>query len=350
MSRRVVRCLVVAAVLAAAARGAEAEGVPRAPERLSETGLYLDIASGKIDVWNLPYEPQYPLWTDGAAKARWIRIPDGTTIDVSDPDAWGFPVGTRFWKEFAFAGRKVETRFIWRVTETDWIFASYAWNDEQTEAYLAPAEGLPQHAAIAPGVRHSIPSRTDCLSCHGSSASPILGFSMLQLSDDRDPLAPHAQALKPGMVTLKTLDTFELVSPRRGDWVDDPPAIKASSPVERAALGYLSANCGHCHNGRGPLAGLGMVLAHESAGSRALATTMGVPGDFIVPDAGELTRRIAPGRPDLSAVIYRMSSRRPSSQMPPLGTAVVDRDAVDLFSRWIVDMKEEGTASETHPK
>ena len=135
------------------------------------------------------------------------------------------------------------------------------------------------------------------------------------------------------------LDTFDLLSPRRREFVDDPPVIKARSPVERAALGYLSANCGHCHNGRGPLAPLGMVLAHESAGSRALATTAGVPGDFIVPTAGELTRRVAPGHPDASAVIYRMSSRRPSSQMPPLGTAVVDRDAVDLLSRWIVEMR-----------
>ena len=28
---------------------------------------------------------------------------------------WDFPVGTRFWKEFAFKGRKVETRFLWKT-------------------------------------------------------------------------------------------------------------------------------------------------------------------------------------------------------------------------------------------
>ena len=35
-----------------------------------------------------------------------------------------FPVGTRFWKEFTFNGRKVETRFLWRASAGRWIFAT----------------------------------------------------------------------------------------------------------------------------------------------------------------------------------------------------------------------------------
>jgi hypothetical protein len=144
------------------------------PGRLSETGLYLDIASKRVDPWNLPFEPQYPLWADGAEKDRWIRIPDGKTIDARDPDRWVFPVGTRFWKEFSFFGRKVETRMIWRATETEWMFVSYAWNDEQTDAVLVPDEGLRNRAPIVQGVAHSIPSRADCKSCHQSAPAPIL--------------------------------------------------------------------------------------------------------------------------------------------------------------------------------
>jgi len=34
----------------------------------------------------------------------------------------------------------------------------------------------------------------------------------------------------------------------------------------------------------------------------------------------------------------RMRSRRPSSQMPPLGTTVADRDAIELVSAWIDDL------------
>ena len=39
--------------------------VPRPPDRLADTGLYLDVRSGLIDPANRPFAPQYPLWSDG---------------------------------------------------------------------------------------------------------------------------------------------------------------------------------------------------------------------------------------------------------------------------------------------
>ncbi len=50
------------------------------------------------------------------------------------------------------------------------------------------------------------------------------------------------------------------------------------------------------------------------------------------------TSAVKPGAPDLSALFVRMRSRRPSSQMPPLGTTVPDRDAIDLVSAWIDEL------------
>ena len=94
---------------------------PPAPPAASETGLY--AADGTIDPRNLPFAPQYPLWTDGAAKARWIRLPEARAIDVTDVDAWRFPAGTMLWKEFAFGGRKVETRMLWQPEPDAWVFA-----------------------------------------------------------------------------------------------------------------------------------------------------------------------------------------------------------------------------------
>ncbi len=38
------------------------------------------------------------------------------------------------------------------------------------------------------------PREADCRACHEGAAVPVLGFSALQLSSDRDPLAPHADA------------------------------------------------------------------------------------------------------------------------------------------------------------
>ena len=74
------------------------------PPTLQETGLYSDFATLEVDPRHLAFSPQYPLWTDGAAKRRWISLPPGSAIDGSDPDAWVFPVGTRLWKEFSFGG------------------------------------------------------------------------------------------------------------------------------------------------------------------------------------------------------------------------------------------------------
>src|SRR5829696_2454750 len=58
------------------------------PPTLQETGLYSDFATLEVDPRHLAFSPQYPLWTDGAAKRRWISLPPGSAIDGSDPDAW----------------------------------------------------------------------------------------------------------------------------------------------------------------------------------------------------------------------------------------------------------------------
>jgi len=314
-----------------------------APAWLSETGLYTDTAAHAVDPRNRLYVPQYPLWTDGAVKSRWIRLPEGSAIDVSDIAAWRFPDGTKLWKEFAFGGRKVETRMIWKQGEERWIFATYVWNEAQTDAELAPGSGVPGAFEVAPGKRHSIPSIADCGACHGAGRTPVLGFSALQLSDDRDPLAPHAEALPPGALTLRGLVEENRLEPPRPDLVAEPPRIEAGSARERAVLGYLSANCGVCHNAAGPLARLGLVLAHEPAVARgtppaAIASAVDAPGRFKIPGipAGE-SHLLSPGDPSRSAIVYRMRSRRPSSQMPPLGSVLPDQEALRLIEEWIAE-------------
>lgn len=334
--------LIVAATIGAGVRagGAGEPASLRAPERLSETGLYSGDATAPIASANLPFEPQYPLWTDGAEKRRWIHLPPGSAIDATNTDAWVFPVGTKIWKEFAFEGRKVETRYLWRATSERWVFATYLWNDSQTEAFLVSDAGVRKAFVSGNGVMHSIPAMVECHACHGSAGSPVLGFTALQLSDDRDPLAPHAKPLDGNSLTIAKLDRAGLLRPARPDLVAAPPRIKARSPRERAALGYLSANCGSCHNERGPLVSLGLYLQHTSdvPVEPGFATTVGVPGEYVTPGAGgDSSRRIAPGLPDSSAIVYRMSSRRPVSQMPPLGTSVVDTQALELIRAWIAE-------------
>ena len=315
-----------------------AEVRPCAPPRLSDTALYAPGHPGIVDPANRAFSPQYPLWSDGAAKARWISLPPGTAIDTTDAAEWRFPVGTRFWKEFTFNGRKVETRFLWRATADRWIFATYVWNEEQRDAVLAPEEGVAAVVEIAPGRRHDVPGSNDCLACHGSRRPGPLGFNALQLSTDRDPNAIHGEPLAPGMIDLGTLVRERKLAPARPELVSNPPRIHASTPLTRSVLGYFASNCGTCHNRGGETTFTGPSLKHSdisdgdtvTAGLLAYATAWQVPGQ---PEGA--SRMLNAAAPDASAMLFRMRSRRPSSQMPPLGTVVRDDRAIEAVTKWL---------------
>lgn len=316
-----------------AARAEDARGLP---QHLGDTGLY--VAGGmqvRPDV--LPFSPQYPLWSDGAAKRRWIWLPPGSSIDASQPDAWEFPVGTRLWKEFA-QGCALETRYLERGTDGGWRFGSYVWNADGSDAVLAPAAGVrSMPAANAPGAHYAIPSEDDCRACHEGAPVAVLGFSALQLSPDRDPLAPHADQAD-GSVDLRQLVARGLLRNLPAELLNHPPRIAAASPAERAALGYLHGNCGNCHNDEGPLAVLDMTLAQRVAApapDAVLRSIVGVQSQFVPAGAPAGALRLAPGRLGASVIAARMSSRDPLEQMPPLGTSAVDRDALALVARWI---------------
>jgi mono/diheme cytochrome c family protein len=288
-----------------------AAGLP--PQRLSETGLYAEIATRTLAPGVLAFTPQYPLWTDGATKQRWIRLPAGTAIDARDPDAWVFPVGTRLWKQFSF-GRAVETRMLERLADGRWSYASYAWDAEGSEALLAPERGLKNACRSAAGTAHDIPGRMDCRACHEAGPNRVLGFNALQLSSDRDPLALHAETPAPGSVDLATLVERGLVRGLPAQYVANPPRIPARSPRERAALGYLQANCSDCHNSRGELAPLGLHLDNRLA-------ARGSPLDSL--------------RPRAELLQSRMGTREPLTQMPPLGTQLADAQALEFIRAWI---------------
>lgn len=343
MTSRTLQAIAASLFLAAAV---SASHIPSAPPRLlSETGLYAGRGTTVIDPRNHPFSPQYPLWSDGAEKSRWVRLPEGATIDARSIDRWDFPAGTRFWKEFRFGGRKVETRFLRKNGDGSWTFASYAWNETQTDAILAPAEGLPNVAEIAPGKFHSIPAVTDCRACHvpseaapgeGASRTEILGFSALQLSSDRDPGAPHAEPLADDMVTLPTLQEEGLFEPARPEFVATPPRVQAPDARTRSVLGYLSTNCGSCHNEESSIANLGLVLKASVAPSHPSQDLFKATSKWQIPHAAEgASQYVTPGAPDLSAILVRMKSRRPSTQMPPLGTVLHDKEAIALVTEWV---------------
>lgn len=316
---------------------------PGPPDKLSETGLYRDAATFAIADGIRPFSPQYPLWSDGAAKLRWVSLPRGGSIDAKKPDAWRFPVGTRFWKQFSFGGRRVETRYIEKTAELTWLYAAYVWSEDQREATLAPAaRGLKNHIEIAPGVRHDIPSVGDCKACHeGAGRESVLGYGALQLSSVRDPLAPHAEPAPAGGLDLAALLKEKRIKNAPASWRTTPPAIAADSPRARAILGYLHGNCSNCHNDQDPVASVGLSLrasltATSGGDQPTMRTAVGIRSKFQIRDVlPDHSFRIAPGDIDRSAVVVRMRARDGMTQMPPLGSKVPDHAALKLIADWV---------------
>ncbi|MDB4964242.1 MAG: hypothetical protein JWP01_4241 [Myxococcales bacterium] len=279
------------------------------PARLSETGLYVDLASKTVAAANVEFAPRNVLWSDAAAKLRWIQLPANATIDSTDMDRWTFPVGTQWFKEFSKDGKRLETRLIWRVSDTgdreqDTLFGAYVWNDDETEAMF-----MKEGAVNVRGTDHDVPSADSCWKCHIGEPGRALGFSALQLGD---------------------VSALPLSSP--------PPAGTTYAAPE-PALGYLHANCGHCHNENGSAWVNSQMILRLSADERVAATTdlarttIGVPLQQWLGHG--FATRIVSGDPDNSALLYRMTQRTQNMQMPPIATEVPDPTGIDLVRQWI---------------
>jgi hypothetical protein len=346
---------VLGAAVACGTGSALAATAAEPPGHLRDTGLYRPGSSTEVWPENLPFTPQYPLWSDGTRKRRWLYLPPGTAIDASRPDAWQFPPGTRVWKEFAY-DRPIETRYIERRADGSWLYATYVWNANGSDAVLAPDRGIRAlPVTAAPGGRYEVPARADCLACHEGAAAPLLSVSALQLSPDRDPLAAHGGAAAPG-----ELDLAALVA--RGWLRNLPPALQqrapriaAASPTERAALGYLHGNCGHCHNDNGAPVPVKLQLAQTVApgtagAERVLASLINAPTRYRPAAGADHAVLVAPGRPEDSVLALRMASRQPLMQMPPLGSRHPDARGLSLIERWIThDLPSRRPPKETPP-
>jgi mono/diheme cytochrome c family protein len=269
-----------------------------------------------------------------------MRLPAGTAIDASKPDAWEFPVGTKLWKSFSHGGRPIETRYIERMVDGSWRFATYVWKPDGSGADLAPARGIAALAAdTAPGGRYAVPSRGDCLACHGGATVPVLGLSALQLSPARDASSSGERAAAVGETDLRQLVERGLLRGLPARLLADPPRIAASSSSERAALGYLHANCAHCHHpnlGRVPvrLTLMQRVADPDASAAQVLRSVLESPSRFQ-PTGQADARVVVPGDAAASLLMLRMRTRDARQQMPPLGTRISDTQGIAVLSHWI---------------
>lgn len=368
------------------------------PRRLSESGLFDSIHEHQMADGLIRYSVNSPLWSDGAIKARWIALPPTmiengkevpARIDLRTNRGWNFPDNTVLVKSFGLemtegdpASQKwIETRFLTKQ-QGEWVGYSYAWNDEQTDGQLVENDGRDHDFEIRTadgGVTKQAwryPSRTECMVCHSRAANFVLGPTTLQMNKDHDYggvvdnqlrvleklgvlrvnwksdfLADFRKRLEREGTSRSDIDkqinqmtasrnqrgagvsTLLIKSPEEYDALVDP--YDAAAKLDLRARSYLHANCSVCHIEAG---GGNAQMNLEYAATREKLNIFDVPPlhhKFSIDNA----RLVAPGDPDHSVLLHRVSIRD-RGQMPQLATSIVDERAVEMLRDWIRSLKD----------
>ena len=323
------------------------------PRKLSETGIFAEVAKQTPAAGVLPFAINAPRWADHATSERWIAIPANGSVTIAKQTQgvmpvgrWLFPDDTVFAKTYSLdlergnpaTRRRIETQIL-HYDGLLWGAYSYRWNDAQTDAELVPARGdnaifpVKDPAAAGGSLNQNwrFFSRVECLRCHNPWDNYAIGFSAPQL----DRTTPEARG--------RQIDLLE----RLGIAHDDPKftdPFGGHGSIETRARSYLHTNCGACHryNGGGAVpAFFNIEVALKEA--RILGEKP-VQGSLGLPEA----RVIAPGDPFRSVLLYRMATGG-RGHMPYLGGKLVDERGAILVRDWIAGMKRDrgDTSAET---
>ncbi len=326
----------------------ERQSAPPPPATLSATGAFANLTNLTPAPGVLPFAVNAPLWSDNSAKQRWIALPNNGAPYSEDErvtfradSEWDFPAGTVTIKHFELPvsdsnpalRRRLETRFMVKARDGTWYGITYKWRADGSDAELL-ADGLTETIAIATasgGTRQqtwTYPSRSDCLQCHNSASTQVLGLRTWQLNGSLlypGDSTPTNQLLKWSQLELfdATLTGAQIAGFRKSAALAD-----ASASMETRARSYLDANCAHCHRPGGAQAQFdarfNTALPQQGLIDATPANALGIAN----------ARLVAPGAVERSLLHWRMTLNG-ASQMPPLGRHVVDEAATELVARWI---------------
>jgi putative heme-binding domain-containing protein len=258
---------------------------------------------------------------DGAVGQRWLGIPSRERIQlINKNNEWPkesiWPKDSVLAKTLSLEKRKLETQIL-HFDGLSWNGYTYVWNEAQTDATLAPAEGA--EIDLGGGRKWKVMGRAACLICH----NPWPGYA---LTINGAQLEPSALSSFQGwdILPAKMAASRPLVDP-----------YDERAPLDDRARSYLAANCAHCHRfGGGGAAKI--VLPYETPlpetnidGVRPTLGTFDLTDPYIVC-----------GRdPSRSALLFRMS-KLGQGRMPHIGSSAVDEAGVRLIRRWIASLKE----------
>ncbi len=344
----------------------------RFPRKLSQTGLFSDVARHKPAPGVIPYSINAPMWSDGATKERLLAVPGDAKIEFEAitypqpapgaPAGWKFPNGTVLAETISIdlepgnpaSRRRLETRILHHerltggesVGDQYWQGYTYIWNDAQDDAELLEEKhGRDQLLTItdpdAPGGRRQqtwhFPSRAECTVCHNMSAKYVLGATTLQMNKNHDYGDVTANQLR----TLEHIGLFTKPLPKPPEQLPSlADSRDESRSVSERARSYLHTNCSHCHRKWGGGNAEFQLLATLPLEELGIAGVRPGQGTFQIPQA----RVLSAGDPHRSILFYRMA-KDGLGRMPRLGSNVHDAEGLKLIHDWIASLSDASTSA-----
>ena len=316
------------------------------PAKLSDTGLFADL-SDLSDLGLNPgierYDINLPFWSDYARKSRWFMLPNDTdTFGYVQDGNWNLPTGALWIKHFDYdqtrgnpgTAKRLETRLLVK-NDTGSYGVSYRWNQAGTEAYLVDDGGEDFDMSIdisgtLTNVHWRIPSRSECLACHTPAGGHGLSFETAQLN--------HT-----GTLGGSTGNYLQLLA--NAGYLSSPPTQFHSLPkfatptdtthtFETRARSWLAVNCSYCHQSGGT--GVGNFDLRPELSLTQSGMIDALVGNVQPPAPGQPAHKAIVRGYNTSSVIWnRLSASGGYTRMPPLATAVIDPDGVQVVMDWI---------------
>ena len=310
------------------------------PALLSQTGAFTDLRTLTPAAGLIPYDLIVPFWSDGAAKVRYMAVPPGGQIGFTPDGEWTFPAGTVFVKTFELATdeahpqtrRRLETRLIVRDDHGGVYGVTYKWRADNSDAQLLSGS-LIENIAIRRSdgsIREQpwyYPSRENCLTCHNSHTSGVLGLKTRQLN--RTFTYPSGVSDN----ELRTLSHLHLLDAALSDaQLPALPKLAAlsdkSRSIEDRARSYLDANCGHCHRPGGT------VAYFDARFNTPLAKQELIDGPILINEGIDRPHVIAPH--DIwRSIAYMRINTNGDIRMPPIARETIDAQGVQVLRDWI---------------
>jgi uncharacterized repeat protein (TIGR03806 family) len=318
------------------------------PANLSLTGVFSNTPAMAPVSGLIPYVPNTPLWSDGAAKIRYMSIPNTGSpwtpdeqISFAPTGNWSFPAGTVFVKTFELQTnqsnpnslRRLETRLLVRDINGAVYGVTYKWRPDNSEADLLTTSSNENIAITTPvGVitqTWHYPSPAECLVCHTPVANYVLGLSTRQLN------GPNTYPSGSTDNQLRTLNRLGLFNPAFDEAsianFEHLYAItNQAASLENRARSYLDANCAQCHQpgGSGPTV--------DARFETPLTNQNIIYGVLTKGNLGYDNAYVVVPKDILRSVLYdRMDTTNSTIQMPPLARNLIDTNAVQVFAAWI---------------